>query len=313
MITFQDVLAAHDRIRPFIHRTPVATSRYFDNRFGGALFIKCEHFQKVGAFKARGACNAVRMLDDAAALRGVATHSSGNHAQAVAWSARHRNIPSWIVMPTNAPDVKKAAVRGYGATIVECEPTLAAREATLADVVERTGAHAIHPYNDDRVIAGQGTAALELLEDVPDLDIIMTPVGGGGLMSGTAITARAMRADIELIGAEPASADDARRSLATGILQPPPDTATIADGLRTALGERTFDVLRSADVRILTATEESIREAQYLVMERMKMVVEPSATVTLGILLENPTLARGKRIGIVTTGGNVDIRKAMHF
>lgn len=313
MITFQDVLAAHDRIRPFIHRTPVATSQYFDDRFGGTLFIKCEHFQKVGAFKARGACNAVRMLDDATASRGVATHSSGNHAQAVAWSARHRGIPSWIVMPTNAPDVKKAAVRGYGATIVECEPTLAAREATLADVVERTGAHAIHPYNDDRVIAGQGTAALELLEDVPDLDIIMAPIGGGGLMSGTAITARAMRADIELIGAEPALADDARRSLASGILQPPPAAATIADGLRTALGERTFAVLRSTDVRILTATEESIREAQYLVMERMKMVVEPSATVTLGILLENPALARGKRIGIVTTGGNVDIRKAMHF
>jgi len=216
-------------------------------------------------------------------------------------------------MPANAPDVKKAAVRGYGATIVECEPTLAAREAMLADVVERTGAHAIHPYNDDRVIAGQGTAALELLEDVPDLDIIMAPIGGGGLMSGTAITARAMRADIELIGAEPALADDARRSLASGILQPPPDAATIADGLRTALGERTFAVLRSADVRILTATEESIREAQYLVMERMKMVVEPSAVVTLGVLLENPALARGQRIGIVTTGGNVDIRKAMHF
>lgn len=308
MVLFDDIVEASNRIRPHVHRTPVLTSRYFDDRFGARFFFKSEHLQKVGAFKARGACNAVLLLDDATASRGVATHSSGNHAQALAYAARLRGIPCTIVMPRTAPFVKKQAVAGYGATIVECEPTLADREQTLALVAERTGAHVVPPYNDVRVIAGQGTAAMELFEDVPDLDVIMAPVGGGGLMSGTAVAARAMRPLIEVIGAEPAEADDAKRSLETGVLQGPPTTTTIADGLRTSLGDITFALLQQTGVQIVTASESSIKEGLCLVMERMKQVVEPSATVTIGALLERPEMLRGKRVGIILCGGNIDVR-----
>ena len=307
-VTFNDIVAAAERIGPYVHRTPVMTSAFFNRQFQAELFFKSEHLQRVGAFKARGACNAVMQLDDAQASRGVITHSSGNHAQALAYAAAIRSIPCTIIMPRTAPIAKKRAVEGYGAEIIECEPTLEDRERTMLDVANRTGAHVVPPYNDARVIAGQGTAAMELLQDVPSLDMIMAPVGGGGLMSGTAVAARAMVPDIAIVGAEPAEADDARRSLESGVLQGPPTTTTIADGLRTSLGDLTFDILRRTNVRIVTATEDSIREGLYQVMERMKQVVEPSATVTLGAIMEQPELVRGRRVGIIICGGNIDVR-----
>lgn len=311
--TIDDVRAAADRISPFIHRTPILTSKTLDEQLGAKLFFKCESFQKVGAFKARGACNAVFMLDDATARRGVVTHSSGNHAQALAYAARLRGVPCFIVMPSNAPVVKQNAVAEYGAVITLCEPTLQSRLETMENIISTTGAHAIPPYDDVRVIAGQGTAALELMEDIPDLDVVMAPVGGGGLMSGTAIVARALKSDIQVIGAEPEIADDAKRSLESGIRQPPPVTTTIADGLRTALGDITFAVLHAMNVRIITASEASIIEAAYRMMERLKIVIEPSAAVTLGALLETPQLIRGKRIGIIVCGGNLDVRSHLKF
>lgn len=307
-VTFDDIVAAAERIGPYVHRTPVMTSAFFNRQFQAEFFFKGEHLQRVGAFKARGACNAVMQLDDIQAARGVITHSSGNHAQALAYAAAIRSIPCTIIMPRTAPIAKKRAVEGYGAVIIECEPTLADRVRTMLDVANRTGAHIVPPYNDVRVIAGQGTAAMELLQDVPDLDMIMAPVGGGGLMSGTAVAARAMVPHIAIVGAEPAEADDAKRSLESGVLHGPPSTTTIADGLRTSLGDITFDLLRQTNVRIITATEASIREGLYLVMERMKQVVEPSATVTLGAIMEQPELVRGLRVGIIICGGNIDVR-----
>lgn len=312
IVTLFDVQQAAERIRPYVHRTPIHTSSALDRMFGAQLVFKCENLQKIGAFKARGAVNAVLQLDQATAKRGVATHSSGNHAQALAYAAGLRNIPCTIVMPTSAPAVKRSAVLGYGATIVDCAPTLAAREATLAQVVEQTGAHVVPPYNDIRVIAGQGTAALELLEEVSDLDIVMAPVGGGGLMSGTAVACRGMQPNIDVIGAEPSVADDAARSLRDGVIHPAPTTQTIADGLRTSLGDVTFAHLRHHSVDIRTASEESIVEALYLVMERMKLVIEPSAAVTLAVLLEQPELVKGKKVGIILCGGNLDVRTLMH-
>lgn len=303
---------AHQRIHPWIHRTPVLTSLYFSTRFHAEIYFKAEHLQKTGAFKARGAMNAVMGLAADAAKRGVVTHSSGNHAQALAWASRIQGIPCTVVMPSNAPDAKRSAVRDYGADIVTCEPTLQSREETVAEIVRQTGKHLIPPYNDERVIAGQGTAALELLEDVADLDVIMAPVGGGGLMSGTAVVARAVGGpDIAIIGAEPEMAADALESLRTGIIQPPMPPVTIADGLRTSLGDKTFAHLQQHNVSIITAREESIREAMILVYERLKCVVEPSATVTLGALLEQPDLVRGKRVGVILCGGNVDVRQMM--
>lgn len=307
-VTLHHIVEAARRIAPYVHRTPILTSAYFNDLFGAELFFKCEHLQRVGAFKARGACNAVLQLDDITARHGVITHSSGNHAQALAYAASLRSISCTIVMPRTAPLIKKQAVMGYGARVVECEPTLEDRERTMHAIAEQTGAHVVPPYNDERVIAGQGTAALELLEDVSNLDVIMAPVGGGGLMSGTAIAARAMVPTIEIIGAEPDTAADAKRSLETGVLQEPPQTSTIADGLRTALGDVTFGILRETGVRIVTASEESIHEGLFRVMERMKQVVEPSATVTIGALMEQPHLVRGKRVGVILCGGNIDIR-----
>lgn len=306
--TFADVLSAAERIRPFIHRTPVLTSLALNKMFGAQLYFKCENLQKIGAFKARGACNAVLLLDDDTALRGVVTHSSGNHGQALAYAARLRGIPCTIVMPHNAPAVKKEAVVEYGATVVLCEPTLSARLSTMQDVMHRTGAHPIPPYDDAHVIAGQGTAALELIEDYPDLDIVMAPVGGGGLLSGTAIAAKGIDPSITVIGAEPAIADDAKRSLETGIRQPPPSTLTVADGLRTSLGEITFSVLHNLNVNIVTASEDAIIEGMYRMMERLKIVVEPSASVTLGAIIEDPLLVAGKKVGIIVCGGNLDVR-----
>jgi threonine dehydratase len=305
--TFEDVLAAAELIRGRVHRTPVMTSEAIDDIAGARLHFKCENLQKVGAFKARGATNAVLSLDDEAAGRGVATHSSGNHAAALAYAAGIRGVPAHVVMPSSAPPVKKAAVAGYGAVITECEPTLAARETTLAAVVERTGATFIHAYDNPMVIAGQGTASLELITDVPDLETVIAPVGGGGLMSGTAIAVSASRPDIATWGSEPAGADDAFRSLRDGTLYPSVKPNTIADGLLTSLSDRTFQILSERLEGILTVNEENIIRAMRLLWERMKLVVEPSGAVPLAAVLESPAHFADHRVGLIISGGNVDL------
>jgi len=305
--TFEDVLAAAERIRSHVHRTPVMTSGAIDQIAGAHLHFKCENLQKVGAFKARGATNAVLSLDDEAAGRGVATHSSGNHAAALAFAAGIRGVPANVVMPSSAPPVKKAAVAGYGALITECEPTLKARETTLEAVVERTGATFIHAYDNPTVIAGQGTASLELITDVPDLDVVIAPVGGGGLMSGTAIAVSASRPDIAIWGSEPAGADDAFRSLRDGTLYPSVEPKTVADGLLTSLSDRTFRILSERLEGILTVNEETIIRAMRLLWERMKLVVEPSGAVPLAAVLENPDRFADLRVGLIISGGNVDL------
>jgi threonine dehydratase len=271
------------------------------------LVFKCEHLQKVGAFKARGACNAVLSLDDGVARRGVVTHSSGNHGAALAYAARQRGIPAWVVMPENAPAVKQANVGRFGATIRLCAPTLAAREAACADVARESGATLIHPFDDSRVIAGQGTAAMELLEAVPDLDIVVAPCGGGGLLSGTAIAATSINPRIRVLGTEPANADDAARSFASGTLQPLAAATTIADGLRTTLSQRTLTALRRHVAAFGTCSEEGIVRAMRMMFERMKQVVEPSAAVPLACLLERSLDVAGKRVGVIVSGGNVDV------
>ena len=283
------------------------TSRQLDDHCTARMFFKCEQLQKVGAFKARGATNAVLSLSDEEAARGVGTHSSGNHGAALAMAAGLRGIPAYIVMPRNAPSVKKAAVAGYGGLIVECEPTLQARVATLDRLVAEHDLHVVHPYNDPRVITGQGTAALELLEQVPELDAIVVPVGGGGLLAGTAIAAKASNPDIEVIAAEPAGADDAFRSFGLGSLQPQTDPDTIADGLRTGLGELNFEIIRSLVDTILTVPDSTIVEAMRLQWSRMKQVVEPSGAVSFAALLEHPERFVGRRVGVVISGGNVDL------
>lgn len=306
--TFDDVRAAAERLRGVVHRTPVATCRALDELAGRELFFKCEHLQRVGAFKFRGASNAVALLSDAEAARGVVTHSSGNHAQALALAARRRGIPAHIVMPTGAPAVKRAAVAGYGAVIHECAPTLAAREQTAARVVAETGGVFVHPYNDPRIIAGQGTAALELLEVVPDLDAVFAPVGGGGLMSGTCLAVRARRPATLLFGAEPLGADDAARSLAAGRLLPQTAPHTVADGLRTSLGELTWPILRDHLAGIVTVDDDAILRALRLAWERAKLLIEPSSAVPLAAVLSEGFKARPgiRRVGIILSGGNVD-------
>ena len=305
--TFEDVLAAAERIRGHVHRTPVMTSSAIDGIAGAQLHFKCENLQKVGAFKARGATNAVLLLDDEAAQRGVATHSSGNHAAALAYAAGIRGVPANVVMPSSAPPVKKAAVSAYGALITECEPTLEARETTLDAVVERTGATFIHAYDNPMVIAGQGTASMELITDVPDLDAVIAPVGGGGLMSGTAIAVSSSRPDINIWGSEPAGADDAFRSLRDGTLYPSVAPKTIADGLLTSLSDRTFRILSDRLESILTVNEETIVRAMRLLWERMKLVVEPSGAVPLAAVLQNPKRFADRRVGLIISGGNVDL------
>jgi len=305
--TREDIERAAERIAPFAHRTPVLTCRSLDEMTGGKLFFKCENFQKVGAFKFRGAVNSVFSLTPEAARRGVATHSSGNHAQALALAARLRKIPATIVMPETSPRVKQAAVRGYGGEIVFCAPTLAAREATLARLIAESGAEFIHPYNDARVIAGQATCARELLDQVPDLDLIVTPVGGGGLTGGTALAVHYFGSPTEVIAAEPAGADDARRSFLSGRLLPSENPRTIADGLLTSLSELTFTILRRHVRDVQTVSEENIVSAMRHIFERMKILVEPSAAVPFGLLLENRALAAGRRVGIILSGGNVDL------
>jgi threonine dehydratase len=304
---FAAVRQAALRIAHVVHRTPVLRSDFFDRATGARVFFKCENFQKVGAFKFRGASNAVLSLEDDEARRGVVTHSSGNHAQALALAARMRGIPATIVMPSNAPAVKRAAVAGYGAKIVSCEPSVRSREETADAVMRRTGAVFVHPYNDPRIIAGQGTAGLELLEDVPNLDVVLAPVGGGGLLSGTAIAVRSLRPIAKVLGAEPKGADDAARSLATGHILPSDNPQTVADGLRTSLGELTFRLIRQLVEDIVTVEDTATMNAMRLVWERMKIVIEPSAAVPVAVLLENADRFAGRRVGVILSGGNVDL------
>lgn len=305
--TFQEIEQAAQRIAPLIHRTPVLSSESINHISGAKIFFKCENFQKVGAFKMRGAANAVLSLSDEEAEKGVATHSSGNHAQALAKAAQQRGIKAYIVMPETAPAVKKKAVAGYGAEIIMCKPTLQAREDTLAEVVARTGAEFIHPYNDERVICGQGTAAMELIEETETLDIVMAPVGGGGLLSGTAITTKAMLPQAQVIAGEPQGADDAYRSLQAGEIVPSEAPNTVADGLLTSLGTKTFPIIQALVSEIITVSDEEIMAALRLVWERMKIIIEPSCAVPLAAVLQQKEKFAGKRVGIILTGGNVDL------
>jgi threonine dehydratase len=306
-LTLADIRAAHARIADKIHRTPVLTSATLDALCGAQLFFKCENFQKIGAFKARGATNAVFALTDAEAANGVATHSSGNHAAALARAARLRGIPAHIVMPSNAPKTKIESVRRNGGIIVFCEPTLVAREAACAKVIAETGARLVHPFDDYAVMAGQGTATLELLEQAPDLDLIIVPVGGGGLLCGTAVAAKGARPGIRVIAAEPAGADDAARSVAAGRLIPLEQAATIADGLRTSLSARTFPLIQQQVDGIVTVSEESIVAAMRRIWEVLKIIIEPSCAVPYAAIMEQKIDVSGKRVGIILTGGNVDL------
>lgn len=307
--TLIDIQQAARRIKPYIHRTPVLTNESLNRQVGARVFLKCENMQKVGAFKFRGASNAVFSLRDEEAIHGVCTHSSGNHAQALALAAHMRGIPSYIVMPNNAPSVKKNAVAGYGGQITFCEPTLEARESTLERIRLETGANVVHPYNDERVITGQGTAALELLEDVPDLDVILAPVGGGGLLSGTAIAATETKRGIRVIAGEPEMADDAYRSIKAGEILPSIHPKTIADGLLTSLGSLTFPVIRERVEQIVPVSEQGIIDSMKFVWERVKIVIEPSAAVPIGVLWERKIDLSGLKIGVILSGGNVDLER----
>jgi threonine dehydratase len=302
------IRAAHKRISSRIHRTPVLTSTSLDEMAGARLFFKCENLQKTGSFKIRGATNAVFSLSDEEAKNGVVAPSSGNHGAALALAARWRGIPAWIVMPSNSSAVKKRAVEAYGGKITECEPNMASREATSAEVMKQTGAHLVHPYNDARVIAGQGTAALELLEEVPDLDFVIAPVSGGGLLSGTAIAAKSVRPGIQVVGGEPRNADDAFRSLQSGTIATASSLHTIADGLRATLCPLTFSILRERVDRIALVSEEEIVVAMQLLFERMKIAVEPSGAVSAAAALGRTIVADGKKIGVILSGGNLDPR-----
>lgn len=307
--SLQTIRQAARRIAPLIHRTPVLTSERINRIAGAEVFFKCENFQRAGAFKMRGAANAVLSLPKAAMAKGVATHSSGNHGQALAKAAQSIGIRAYIVMPETAPEVKKRAVAEYGAEIIFCKPTLEARETTLAAVVERTGASFIHPYNNYDVIAGQGTAAVELIEEIKTLDAIIAPVGGGGLLSGTAIAAKSMLPAIQVFAGEPEGADDACRSLAAGVLIPSSSPNTIADGLLTSLGDKTFPLIRQHITAIMTVSDQEIVSAMRLIWERMKIIIESSAAVPLAALLKNKSQFERQKIGIILSGGNVDLEK----
>ena len=305
--TIIDIKQASERIKPYIHRTPVLTNASINNILDAEIYFKCENLQKVGAFKFRGATNAVLSLSKEEANKGVATHSSGNHAAALTLAASQRGIKAFIVMPRTAPPIKKKAVEGYGAEIIYCEPTLQAREENLEKVVEQTQAAFIHPYNDLRIITGQATACLELIEEVENLDIIISPVGGGGLLSGTALSVAYFSPIINVIGAEPEGADDALQSFQQGKIMPSVNPKTIADGLLTSLGTLTFPIIKKYVDQIVTANDRYIVEAMRLIWERMKLIVEPSSAVALAILLSNKTIARNKKIGVILSGGNVDL------
>jgi threonine dehydratase len=307
--TLEDIKAAHKAIQPFIHHTPVLTSSAISEMAGCELFFKCENLQKVGAFKARGAANAVRKLSQQAKEKGVATHSSGNHAAALARAAKVAGIPAYIVMPRTAPGIKKAAVASYGGQIIECEPTQAAREETLEQVVKETGATFVHPYDNMDVIEGQATCALELLEEVPDLDIIIAPVGGGGLLAGTALTVSYINSKISVVAGEPEGANDAFLSFRSKERHPSLKPNTIADGLLTSLGEINFEVILSKVDEIYTVDDDQIIKAMRLIMERMKIVIEPSSAVPLAAILQNKEKFSGKKVGVILTGGNVELGK----
>ena len=304
---YSDIKDAHKIVQKYAHRTPVLTSLSINKIVGADLFFKCENFQKVGAFKFRGACNAVFSLSEKDARKGVATHSSGNHAAALALAAKMRGVTAHIVMPENSPEIKKKAVAGYGAQITFCEPNLQARESTLANVIKETGATEIHPYNNFFVIAGQGTAAKELIEDEGEFDIIMAPVGGGGLLSGTAISTKHLLPKCKVIAAEPAGADDAYRSFHEKKIIPSVNPKTIADGLLTSLGERNFEIIMSNVDDIVTVSEEKIVEAMRMIWERMKIIIEPSSAVPLGAILEDKVNVQNKKVGIILSGGNMDL------
>ncbi len=310
--TLDSIRAAHARIKPHIHRTPVLSSHVLNSKVGAEIYFKCENFQKVGAFKARGACNAVMSLTDDQARRGVVTHSSGNHGAALAWAAGLRSIKATIVVPNNAPRPKKFAIEAYGANIIYCEPNVAAREAAVAKLIAEHNLELVHPFNDERVMNGQGTAALELLEEVPDLDIIMSPLGGGGLLSGTAIAAKGVKPGIKVVGGEPAGADDGFRSYYGGTRITDAVPNTVCDGLRTGLGDKTFDIIRSNVDGIALASEENIVRAMRMTWEILKIIVETSCCPPLGSILEGNMDAhgvKGKKVGIILTGGNVDLDK----
>lgn len=308
-LTIDHVHAAHERIKPYIHHTPILTSQYFNELTGAELFFKCENFQKAGAFKVRGASNAVFGLSDAMAEKGVATHSSGNHALSLSYAAGRRGIPCHVVMPRTAPEAKKAAVRGYGGLITECEPSTTSREAVFAEVEATTGAEFVHPYNDPRVIAGQATCSLEMLEQVENMDAVIAPIGGGGMISGTCLTLSNLAPQMEIYAAEPDQADDAARSFRAGHIIADDAPVTIADGLKVPLKDNTWHFVSSFVTDVLTASEQEIIDAMKLTWERMKIVMEPSCAVPMATILRNPDVFRGKRVGVIITGGNVDLDK----
>jgi len=307
--TFEDVKTAHARIKPHIHRTPVLTSSYFNDLVGAELFFKCENFQKAGAFKVRGASNAVFGLSDEDAAKGVCTHSSGNHALSLSYAAGRRGIPCNVVMPRTAPDAKKAAVRGYGGIITECEPSTTSREAVFAEVQAATGGNFVHPYNDPRVIAGQGTCSLEFMEQTDGLDMMVAPIGGGGMISGTCLTLSNIAPEVKIIAAEPEQADDAYRSFKAGHIIADDAPVTIADGLKVPLKELTWHFVSNHVTDILTCSEQEIIDAMKLTWQRMKIVMEPSCAVPLATILKNKEKFAGKRVGVIITGGNVDLDK----
>lgn len=307
--TYDDVLKASERIKPFVKKTPVLTSKSINEICSAEIFFKCENFQKVGAFKFRGATNSVFSLTDEEASKGVATHSSGNHAQALALAASIRGIPAAIVMPENSSKVKIDAVIGYGADVVFCKPTLKDRETTLENVIQKKGSTFIHPYDNYNVISGAGTSAKELIEEVPNLDYVIAPVGGGGLLSGTSISVKALLPKAKVIAAEPEGADDAFRSLQSGMIIPSINPNTICDGLLTSLSDRTFKIISQNVSQIVTVSDNDTIRAMKLIWERMKIIVEPSSATTLGILLGKKINLKAKRIGIIISGGNVDLQK----
>jgi threonine dehydratase len=308
-LSSSDLLDAMTRVAPHVHRTPVMTCATLDRMTGGQLHFKCENFQKIGAFKIRGATNFMRSMPPEALLKGVVTHSSGNHAQAVAKTAADLGIPAYIVMPSNAPSVKVDAVRGYGAEVTLCEPTLAARESTSQSIMERTGATFVHPYDDDRIIAGQSTCAQELIKQAGPFDIVMAPVGGGGLLAGTALAVHYFAPETQVIAAEPAAADDAYRSFVAKKRLPSENPKTIGDGLLTSVGVRNFEIMMAHVSDVVTCTEENIIKAMRLIWERMKIIVEPSCAVPLACILEGKVDVQDKKVGIVLTGGNLDLER----
>lgn len=312
-ITKQQIIDAHERIKPFIHKTPVHTSKTLNQISGAELFFKCENFQKIGAFKIRGGMNAVLSLTGEKRKKGIATHSSGNHAQAIALAAREVGTKAFIVMPDNSPHVKVEAVKGYGAEIFFCEPTQQARESLLQEIVDKTGAEFIHPYNNYEVITGQATCAKELIAEISSLDFIITPVGGGGLLSGSLLSTQYFSPSTSVYAGEPEGAADAILSLKNNRIEKAPYVKTIADGLLTTLGDKTFSIIKQYVKDILTVSDEDIIHAMRLVYERMKIVVEPSGVVPLAAVLKNKNLFKGKRVGVIFSGGNVELSKLANW